>query len=61
MWGAIHQWHKWSLFRALPYPGSLAEQPSRLLDALAVIEGEHNLYEARRHEIAMRRARIGGK
>lgn len=60
MWGAINYWHAWSVFGGLPNPGSLAEQPSRILDAIGIIESEAALVRAYRTERATERAKRRG-
>ena len=56
----MQHWHSWTTFKGLPLPGSLSEQPARLLEAISVLEGESMLYSMRRQEIAASRARRKG-
>ena len=59
MWSAIQHWSTWSTFKSLPYPGSIAEQPSRLLDAIRILESESALLSAHYSERIMDRSRRG--
>jgi len=57
IWSAIHQWGAWSTFGGLPFPGSISEQPARILDAIRILASESALMAAYYSERAASHAR----
>jgi len=57
IWGALRRWQDSRRGNGLPAPGHVSEQPSWLLSAFVVLDGEWSLIELAQQEAQMERSK----